>query len=259
MSGHRRGVFVPTPEHLALLASAVCALMSPARVRRRSSRSPWYRSWYRPERHEPYPMGGERGQNPAPVTGWTSDRRPSKPVRSCSPRLGRFDSGAAPSQAKPAANRALRRPACHRAVPLRRRIAYLTPLFVPEPPNSRCSASSVSSRNISCAKSMYSCLASQSPCQIQRRGTMGARCVLRRPGSAAGSIAARAATARRSACTSTRDARRCRAVRAIDPVRRGGRKGSRADSTRRRHFEPIDPLSSEPTVVVDIVGSVLEG
>jgi pimeloyl-ACP methyl ester carboxylesterase len=25
------------------------------------------------------------------------------------------------------------------------------------------------------------------------------------------------------------------------------------------HFEPIDPLSSESTVVVDIVGSVLEG
>jgi hypothetical protein len=40
--------------------------------------------------------GRKRGRNPAAVLKWTLRNRASKPVRSCSPRLGRFDSCAAP-------------------------------------------------------------------------------------------------------------------------------------------------------------------
>ena len=40
----------------------------------------------------------ERPETPLHVTKCASLSGPSKPVRSCSPRLGRFDSGAAPSQ-----------------------------------------------------------------------------------------------------------------------------------------------------------------
>ena len=54
--------------------------------------------------------------------------------------------------------------------------------------------------------------------------------------------------------------RRQRAFTSDESQRRGASKGSRVDPLDGpHHFEPIDPLSSESTVVVDIVESVLEG
>jgi hypothetical protein len=56
----------------------------------------WYRIWYRSHRIQAHLTVRERRRNAAPVLRWTLFGRPSKPVRSCNPRLGRFDSGAAP-------------------------------------------------------------------------------------------------------------------------------------------------------------------
>ena len=56
----------------------------------------WYWNWYRSQRTFCAPRATEAGPDPASVHHWTSLSDPSKPVRSGSPRLGRFDSCAAP-------------------------------------------------------------------------------------------------------------------------------------------------------------------
>jgi hypothetical protein len=63
---------------------------------RSSTSGTWYCNWYRSQRTEAHPTVRKRRRNAAPVLRWALISRPSKPVRSCSPRLGRFDSGAAP-------------------------------------------------------------------------------------------------------------------------------------------------------------------